>query len=81
MPARDKVEIPAVSKELKLLADFIFYVFVVWKNATETFFKCINFIQVEFRLADRINAFHDFDEPASRIRPFIPKEKCSLPFR
>ncbi len=80
MSARDKVEVSTITKKLKLLADFIFYVIVVGKNIAEALFKCVDVAQIKFLLTNRLDAFHDFDKPASCLGNFTSQEKRSLPF-
>ena len=79
MPARGEVEISVIAEDLKLLTNFLFYVPVVRVELTQLWFKSVNIVQIEFAFANRLDAVHDFDEPASRFSAFIPKEKRSLP--
>jgi hypothetical protein len=41
----------------------------------------VDFLKREVPLAERLDAFHDVEQPAARFRRFISEEKCPLPFR
>ncbi len=41
----------------------------------------VDFVKREVAFAKRLYAFHDIEQPAARLRRFIPEEKRLLPFR
>src|SRR5689334_9741893 len=43
-------------------------------------FEGVDFIQREFALAERLDAFQDIDQPATRLKRFVSEKKRLLPF-
>jgi hypothetical protein len=79
--SRDEINISAVTQILKLLTYFGFDILVTRVKVAEMPFKGVDLVQREVSFAERLDAFHDIEQPAARLGRFIPEEKCPLPFR
>src|SRR6202035_5396147 len=44
-------------------------------------FEGVDLVEAEVALAERLHAFHDVEQPATRLRRFIPEEQRLLPIR
>jgi hypothetical protein len=66
---------------LKLLPYLGFDVLVAGIKITEMSFEGVNFLKGEITFAERVHAFHDIEQPASRLGRFASEKKRSLPFR
>jgi len=79
--ARDEINKSAVAQVLKLLTNFGFDVLVTGIEITEMPLESIDLVEREVAFAERFHALHDVEQPAARLRRFIPEEKRLLPFR
>ena len=70
-----------ISQYLKLLADFLLDMPVVGIELAQSAFECVDVIELELWLADQLNAFHNFYQPASSLKSFLAKEERLLPLR
>ena len=66
---------------MKLLAYLGFDVLIAGIKFAQMPFEGVNLVQREVAFPKRLHALHDVEQPAARLRRFIPEEKCLLPFR
>src|ERR1700737_3795401 len=78
---RDEINKSAIAQILKLLSIFGFDVLVTGIEITEMPFEGVNLVKRELAFPKRLHALHDVEQPATRLRRFIPQEKRLLPFR
>src|SRR5689334_25432075 len=61
----NEIQVATVSQVLKLLTNLRLDVLIARIQATQVRLECVDIINVEFMSANRFNAFHHFDQPAS----------------
>src|SRR5580692_4732252 len=76
---RHELDKSAVAQILQLLAYLRFDVLVAGIEFAEVPLEGVDLVQGEVALAERVNAFHDVEQPATRLRRFIPEEQRLLP--
>src|ERR1700680_3966985 len=77
---RDELDKSAIAQILELLTYLGFDVLVAGIKTAKMPFESVNLVEGEVTFAERFHTFHDVEQPAARLRRFISKEKCSLPF-
>src|ERR1700730_2650009 len=78
---RNEIDKSAVAQILQLLTYFWFDVLVAGIEIAEMPFERVNLVEREVALAKRLDALHDVEQPAARLRRFTPEEKRPLPIR
>jgi hypothetical protein len=64
---------------LEVVDGFLLDVPVIRIELRQPIFERVNVVEFEFTLSDHLYAFHDFDEPPSRLELFVAKEERFLP--
>src|SRR6202012_5790128 len=77
---RHEIDKSTIAQKLKLLTYLGFDVLVAGIEIVEVTFERIDLVKRELALAERFNAFHDVQQPAPRLRRFVPEEERPLPF-
>src|SRR5258708_40230620 len=70
----------AVAQILELLTNLGLYVLVAGVEIAEMPLERVDLIKREVALAERLHAFHDVEQPAARLRRFVPEKERLLPF-
>src|ERR1700726_4566086 len=78
---RHEIDKSAVAQILKLLAYLGFDVLVAGIEIAKMPLERVDLVKREVALPQRLDAFHDVEQPAARFRGFASQEKCLLPFR
>src|SRR3984893_14551110 len=78
---RDEINKSAIAQILKLLAYLGFDVLIAGIKFAQVPFEGVNLVQREVAFPKRLHALHDVEQPATRLRRFVPEEKRLLPFR
>src|ERR1700688_820135 len=76
---RHEIDKSAVAQILKLLTYLGVDVLVAGIEIAKMPFECVDFLKREFPLAERFHALHDIEQPAARLRRFVPEEERPLP--
>src|ERR1700692_3109689 len=71
----------AVEQILQLLAYLRLDVLVAGIEIAEMPLEGVDLVKGEVALAERLHAFHHVEQPAARLRRFIPEEERLLPVR
>src|ERR1700720_1700830 len=78
---RHEFDKSAVAQILQLLAYLRLDVLVAGIEIAEMPFEGVDLVEAEVAFAERVNAFHHVEQPATRLRRFIPEEERLLPIR
>src|SRR5437016_1360847 len=62
---RNEIQVTAISQVLELLANLRLNILIAGIKTAQVSLECVNIINVEFMFADRFDAFHHFNQPAS----------------
>src|SRR5262249_2629128 len=79
VPTRNEIEISTVAKHLELLPNLLFHMPILRINATQSVFKGIDAVEIEFTFSDQLDAFHHFYQPSPGFYTFITKEERLAP--
>src|SRR5258708_24212040 len=78
---RHEIDKSAIAQKLKLLAYLGFDVLVAGIKIAKLPLERVDLVEREVAFAERLHAFHDVEQPATRLRRFTSEEKRLLPFR
>ena len=78
---RHEIDKSTVAQILKLLTYLGFDVLVAGIEIAEMPLEGVDLVKREVAFPERLHAFHDIEQPAARLRRFIPEEERLLPFR
>lgn len=81
MTIAKEVQVAGVAENLQLLPDFRANVLVVWKERRKLALEIVNIGKREIRLANFLNAAHNFQEPTARFSPTLFDEAQAVPLR
>src|SRR6185437_1689535 len=77
---RNEIDKSAITQKLKLLANLRLHVLVTGIEVAQMSLECIDFVESEFALPKRLHAFHDIEQPTSRLKRFASEKERFLPF-
>jgi hypothetical protein len=72
--ARNEIDKSAITQILELLTYLRLDVLVAGIEIAEMAFERVNVIEREVALAKRLHAFHDVEQPTTRLRRFISEK-------
>ena len=70
-----------IAQDLKLLAYLLSHMSVVRVQRAQLALERIDVLELKFRSADCLDAFHHLDQPPSGVRSLVAQEESSLPLR